>query len=210
MLKKFVTILVFAMLVMTLVLTSCAPAATEAPAQAPAATQAEVAAPTEGTAPTDAPAPTEAPTAVPEPQPTVGGTYVFTTTQQPDTLDHQKTAFASASVIVYLYNGTLLTQDLDGNYVPYLAESYEVSNDGMVLTFKLKDGIKFHNGDPVDANVMKFSFERMLDPDFVTNNSKTLGDYLESIEVLDDMTLRFTLNQPWQNWARNMVVPLWV
>ncbi len=48
---------------------------------------------------------------------------------------------------------------------PALAESYDVSDDGMTYTFHLRDGVKFHDGTPMDAEAVQFSYQRIMDPD---------------------------------------------
>src|SRR5690606_22194329 len=59
----------------------------------------------------------------------------------------------------------LYGHDLDGNQVPQLAVSHEVSEDGLVYTFRLRENVKFHNGDPVTAEDVRFSWQRSNDPE---------------------------------------------
>ncbi len=200
--KRLVKSTLFFMLLASLLLASCTPAATPTASTAPTGVPAEstsAPAPVATVAPTTAPVAeaTAAPTEPAKPQPSVGGTFVFTTNQQPDTLDQEKSALAASAKVFELINQTLITQDVNGNYIPSLAESWTVSTDGLEYTFKLKDGIKFHNGDPLKAEDIKYSYERYLDKDFVTNGSKTLNTYLKSIEVIDPLTIKFTINKPY-------------
>jgi len=90
-----------------------------------------------------------------------------------------------------------------------LAASHEISGDGMVHTFVLKDGIKFHNGREITAEDVQYSLERVTNPEtrspgagffgmiagFDTWNAGE-GDGLSGVEVLDDKTVRITLSRP--------------
>lgn len=66
-----------------------------------------------------------------------------------DTLDHFKTGVYS-DALIYVYD-RLVTRDYNYNYVPGLAESWDVSDDGTVWTFYLRKGVKFHDGTPLTA-----------------------------------------------------------
>ncbi|MFC1917274.1 ABC transporter substrate-binding protein [Chloroflexota bacterium] len=70
-----------------------------------------------------------------------------------------------------------------------LARDWTVSNDNKTFTFYLREGIKFHNGDEVTAEDVKFSIERAIGPASVASNAKLLTDVIESIEVQDPYTL---------------------
>lgn len=199
--KRTITVLFCLLLTAVLVLSACAPAATEAPAaEAPAAeAPAEEAAPAEEEAPAEeAPAPAEeAPAEEAAAGPQVGGTYVLTSQEQPDTLDIQKSGFAITSGVMGWIGGSLLAKDMEGNYIPYLAESWEVSEDGKTYTFHLRDDVKFHNGDPLTAQDWVWTYDRATSEDFV---SPVSGDQLSAIsgwEAIDDYTLVFTLDEPY-------------
>jgi ABC-type transport system substrate-binding protein len=104
----------------------------------------------------------------------------------------------------------LLKYNHDTQLVPYLAESYEISEDGLSYTFYLRDGIKFHNGRDIVAEDFKLQWERILDPALAAQASH---DYLGSIvgaeailegettelsgvEIVDDKTLVVTTEEP--------------
>ncbi len=78
--------------------------------------------------------------------------------------------------------------------VPGLAESYTVSDKGDVYTFKLRKGLKFSNGDPFDANVVKWSIDRVMrlkgDPSWLVTS------FVKSVDVVDQYTVRFNLIGP--------------
>jgi len=90
-----------------------------------------------------------------------------------------------------------------------LAQSHEISDDGLVHTFVLKDGIKFHNGREIDASDVKYSLERVTNPEtrspgagffnmiegFDTWNNGE-GEGLSGVKAIDDKTVEITLNRP--------------
>lgn len=101
------------------------------------------------------------------PQPTAapkkGGVLIAARAADATGLDpHKQTAFASFRVMELIFE-TLVTLDKNMNVVPSLAESWTFSTDGKVLTFKIRQNVKFHNGDPLTSADVKFSFERILD-----------------------------------------------
>ena len=78
---------------------------------------------------------------------------------------------------------------------PSLAQSWEESEDGLTYTFKLRPGLKFHNGDPVTTEDVKFSFER-----YQVTAAQTLKDHVSEVEIVDPLVVRFHLNAPWPDF----------
>src|SRR3989454_6167411 len=76
-----------------------------------------------------------------------------------------------------------------------LAESWTESSDGLVYEFRLRRGLKFHNGDPVTAEDVKFSFER-----YKGAGLKELQTRVKQVDVVDPLTVRFRLNAPWPDF----------
>jgi len=97
---------------------------------------------------------------------------------------------ASAIAEITLYNiyETLTKINADGSVTPLLAESWEVSPDLRTYTFKLRRGVKFHNGEPFNANTAKFSFER-AGADKSTNKDKRTFAAMETVRAVDEHTL---------------------
>src|SRR5438477_6127148 len=76
-----------------------------------------------------------------------------------------------------------------------LAESWTESPDGLVYEFKLRRGLKFHNGDPLTAEDVKFSFER-----YKGAGAKEFQTRVRAVEIVDPLTVRFRLNSPWPDF----------
>src|SRR5438105_2019551 len=87
----------------------------------------------------------------------VGGTWTVALTEEPDTLDPQKTGAAVAAQIFTLVGEPLLAKDYQSRIVPGLAESWTISGDGRQWTFKLRAGAAFHDGTPVTAPAVRAS-----------------------------------------------------
>ena len=91
--------------------------------------------------------------------------YVRGNTADPETLDQHKTSTTyEANVLRDLYEG-LVVYDANAQVVPGVAESWEVSDDGLTYTFKLREDAKWSNGDPVTAEDFVYSFQRIMTPE---------------------------------------------
>jgi peptide/nickel transport system substrate-binding protein len=121
-------------------------------------------------------------------------------TLEPPTLDPTSGAAQAIREVTYLniYEG-LLRIDRDGKLQPLLAESWTVSPDNLVYTFKLRRGVKFHDGSDFDAGDVKFTFERATASDS-TNAQKWIFAPIASIETPDAATVAVTLKQPASNF----------
>jgi len=123
-----------------------------------------------------------------------GGVLAFALSGGPDTLDPQKTsATLSFQVMKSLYD-TLVEPDDHGVLVPDLAQSWTMSPDGKQWIFKLKPGVRFHNGKTLDAQDVVATFTRVLDP---ATASPKRTDYaaIDRVEAVDPLTVRFVLKQ---------------
>lgn len=79
---------------------------------------------------------------------------------------------------------TLVDVDKHGNPIPLLAESWEISDDGLVYTFHLRKGVRFHDGTQFNATVAKFALEWCI------NQGAPYGKYVDRVEVVNDYTIR--------------------
>jgi ABC-type transport system substrate-binding protein len=84
----------------------------------------------------------------------------------------------------------------DGKFVPDAAESWQISSDGLVYTFKLKKNILFHDGSKVDAAAVKFSIDRLMDP-ATRSSMRTFYEPVHSVEVLDPHSVQIRLKYPY-------------
>lgn len=129
------------------------------------------------------------------PEPVVGGTLRLGVQADPAELDPHKTSLTAAwHVIEHVYD-TLVTTDETLAPVPALAESWEVSDDGITYTFNLRQGVLFHNGREFVADDVKYSYERILDPATASPVVDELAS-IDTIEVVDDYTVVINLKTP--------------
>jgi peptide/nickel transport system substrate-binding protein len=126
----------------------------------------------------------------------VGGTVTFAAISDPDTLDPHKTSNPISSTIFgYIYE-PLVDTDLNNAYIGRLAESWTVSPDNKIITFKIRKGVKFTDGSALTADAAKFTFERLQkvgakSPIFETFKNVT------KMEATDDSTFVMTLKDPY-------------
>src|SRR5713101_2840761 len=84
----------------------------------------------------------------------------------------------------------------DGRFVGDAAESWTMSPDGLLYTFKLRKNVLFHDGTPVDAAAVKFTIDRMRDP-ATKSGMRPFYEAVHSVEVLDPLTVQVRLKQPY-------------
>jgi len=137
-------------------------------------------------------------------------TLVVAQSADPDTADPGKsTGTATVNVLVNVYD-TLVRRDADLNLHHGLALSWRTV-DPTTWEFKLRQGVKFQDGEPFNADAVKFTFDRMLDP---ATHWPGAGDLrlIKSVTVVDENTLRIATSQPWPELPRflgyyGMIVP---
>lgn len=105
---------------------------------------------------------------------------------------------------------SLVTYDRNLDYQPMLATDYAFSEDGMSVTFYLREGVTFHNGDPFTAEDVKYTIEWVLNPDNAAIN-RDLFVAIEEVEIIDDYEVVFHLSDPYvfiiSNLARLNIYP---
>ncbi|NLG78500.1 MAG: peptide ABC transporter substrate-binding protein [Firmicutes bacterium] len=110
------------------------------------------------------------------------------------------------TVLRNMFDG-LVTRTWDGKVVPEIAESWTTPSDN-VYVFKIRKGIKFHNGEALDADDVVFSFERVLKEGAIGGRSsprKGLLGPLEKVEKVDQYTVKFTLANPFPVFLQGLV-----
>ena len=120
--------------------------------------------------------------------PVKGGTLIWGHSETTQNLyTHQTGTISTMRILQNIHDG-LVTTDKNLNIIPELAESYVVSKDGMSYTFKLRDGVKFHDGSDMTSADVKYSFEKVMDPDTGAVN-KPVFNSVGSIETPDNLTV---------------------
>jgi len=118
--------------------------------------------------------------------------YVALESEPPELDPNLSSAYVDRQVMASLYD-KLVDIDQDGEIVPMLAKSYEVSDVGLVYTFHLREGIKFHDGTEFNAEAVKYNLERYQEEDSFRS---TEVEPIESVEAVDEYTVRVTLSEP--------------
>jgi peptide/nickel transport system substrate-binding protein len=127
--------------------------------------------------------------------PTPGGTLKVGLQADPTALDPQKQSLTAIwHVIEHIYNGlTRVKPDL--SIEGALAESWDISDDGITYTFHLRPGVMFQDGTPLKASDVKFTFERLVAPETASTSAADLAS-MKSVEAPDDETVVLTLKAP--------------
>lgn len=123
---------------------------------------------------------------------------------EPPHLDPTSAAAGAIDQVLYsnVFEG-LTRFASDGAVVPGLAQSWEISEDGLIYTFRLHEGVTFHDGTALDATDVKFTLDRARD-ETSQNAQKALFDGIESVEAVDDLTVEITLAVPNGNLLFNL------
>ncbi|MBM1555295.1 ABC transporter substrate-binding protein [Sulfitobacter mediterraneus] len=123
---------------------------------------------------------------------------------EPPHLDPTSAAAGAIDSVLYSNVFEGLTRFMgDGSVVPGLAESWEISDDGLTYTFKLRSGVTFHDGTTMDAEDVKFSLDRINAEDSA-NAQKALYSAISGVTVIDPMTVEITLSEPNGNMLFNL------
>jgi peptide/nickel transport system substrate-binding protein len=129
-----------------------------------------------------------------------GGTLRFGTSggSNKDTVDPAKSMNNFTLISVSQLYDTLVRSDLDFKLAPALATEWSSSSDGKQWTFKLRDGVTFHDGRPFTSTDAAFSIKRVLDPKVGSNALGSVQDFLKpaGISTPDPKTIKFTLTAP--------------
>ncbi len=104
-------------------------------------------------------------------------------------------AIITPFMVMYALHDALVKPMPAGPNTPSLAESWTATKDGLSYEFVLRKGVKFHNGDPVTAEDVKFSFER-----YRGAAAKALKDRVREVQIVDPGRVRFHLKEPWPDF----------
>ncbi len=190
--NRLSTILFAALMIAALVLSGCA--------AVPAAQQTGPAAPTVAAAVAEATTVAEAPTAA------EGGTITRAMTSEPPSIDPQAAPHSGLSLLLpYLFE-TLVVRDVNNDVLPGLAEKWEQAPDGKAITMTLKSGVTFHDGDPLTAEAVKFTFDRFKESG---KASPIYGGVMAiaAVEPVDAQTVVFRFKAPAANFFSTISMP---
>jgi peptide/nickel transport system substrate-binding protein len=132
---------------------------------------------------------------------------------EPASLDPAvSTATNDFRILINLYEGLVRYKPGTLEVEPALAESWTVSEDGLTYTFKLRQGVTFHDGTPFDAEAVKFNFDRMLDENHPAADTGPFPlafffSAVDKVEAVDPQTVRFVLKEPYAPFLSNLAYP---
>ncbi len=140
-----------------------------------------------------------------------GGTlnYPLPYQQSITTLEPGQSSDVTQAIITKsIFSNLVRYNESSGEIEPDLAESWEISENGLVYTFHLREGVTFHNGEAFTAEDVQFTFERILDPEQASTAVATVksiagseayadgeSDHLSGLKIIDDHTLKITLSE---------------
>jgi len=118
-------------------------------------------------------------------------------------MDIHSSAFQATALVMRNSFDSLVYQKPDGSFVPWLAESWEVSEDGLQYTFTLREDVTFHDGEVFNAEAVKANFDHVVAPKTASADAASLIGYAETggfyvgTEVIDEYTVRVDFRQPY-------------
>ena len=118
-------------------------------------------------------------------------------------MDIHSSAFQATALVMRNSFDSLVYQKADGSFVPWLATSWQISDDGLQYTFDLRDDVTFHDGEPFNAEAVKANFEHVVAPETASADAASLIGYAETggfyagTEVVDEYTVRVDFSQPY-------------
>ena len=124
-------------------------------------------------------------------------TFTMNVSENMKTLDphYQTTMIGKVFTQMYL-EPLLMFDDSTGDFYPWLCETYEYSDDGLEWTFHMRDGIKFSDGEVLDANDIAYSFERLMADKEGSPIAARYWAELEKVELIDNLTVKLVMGVP--------------
>lgn len=130
-------------------------------------------------------------------EPQSGGTLTYASGDaEPDCLDPHYGGNYPQGLIATQYLETLFTKDEDGQTIPWLAETSEVSDDGLTHTISVTDGITFHDDTPLTSEAIKANIEHLQDPETASSTGFLAVEKVEEVEIVDELTADLHLSAP--------------
>ncbi|PXA77788.1 ABC transporter substrate-binding protein [Auritidibacter sp. NML100628] len=130
-------------------------------------------------------------------EPVVGGTLTYATGDaEPDCLDPHNGGNYPQSLVSSQFLETLFTRDENDEIIPWLAESAELSDDGLTYTITVREGIQFSDGTPLTSEAIKANVEHLQDPETKSSTGYLGVEQVESVDVVDDRTAELHMSRP--------------
>lgn len=127
---------------------------------------------------------------------TPGGSVVFATNSDTTCLDPHQSGYDIAAMYARPIIDSLVAQTADGSIHPWLAESWDISPDGLEYTFHLRDGVTFSNGEPFDAAAVKANLDHIVAPETASALAAgRIASYMRT-DVVDELTARVVFSTP--------------
>ena len=152
--------------------------------------------------------------------------FAVTVASGPETIDPQKNSSVDGAIyLVHLSEGLMKYKYHGGGVEPGLAESYDISDDGLVWTFHLRPGLKWSDGQPLTAYDLEYSWRRLVDPATISPYALDIGVFVKNgdavangelpvdelgVKALDDITFEVTLEGPCAYFDEVAAFPAWM
>ncbi len=134
-----------------------------------------------------------------------GGTVTYVIGADADSLDPPNMTQMTSEMVNRLIHDGLVAFSPEIGIVPGLAESWDISEDGLTYTFHLRSNLKFHDDTPFNAEAVKYNIDRMINED--TAKSGLHRDVVESTRVVDETTFEIVLKEPFATYLNNLAHP---
>ena len=134
----------------------------------------------------------------PEVQPTRGGVLRYPRSISVDAPDPAYSILHATRHVLPAIYASIVKAQPDGTLAADLAESWDISDDGETITFSLRENVQFQDGTDVNAQAVKWNYDRSFDQEVGSPRKQELSPPLERVEIVDDMTVRFVLSQPFR------------
>jgi peptide/nickel transport system substrate-binding protein len=133
-------------------------------------------------------------TATPEPK---GGEITYGLTLIVSGIDPHADASSELGIFLTSVYDPLVWRDQAGDFHPGLAKSWEISDDGLVYTFHLRDDVTFHDGEPFNAAAVKANFDRIVSPELGSRKAVYMMGPYDHTEVVDEYTAKVYFKEPY-------------
>ncbi|HSK68396.1 MAG TPA: ABC transporter substrate-binding protein [Candidatus Limnocylindria bacterium] len=131
--------------------------------------------------------------------------FFFATANDQDTLDPQWNV-SNDKVLKQVYSG-LVTRNAEGTLIGDLATEWSVGEDQLTWTFKLREGVTFHDGTPFNAAAVKATYDRLMDTANPTRYTDQVNGFIAQVNVVDDFTVELVTKGPSGAFLANLVGP---